>query len=105
MRSREIGYGRRASTAIGQAEGTSRTGLGSAQGGQNGAKGKQTQSEDGDWAMAAQSFAVGERVLCYHGQLIYEAKVLKAEVWDERKTQSGMTGAHLYVHYKGWKQT
>ncbi|KAI0808081.1 MRG-domain-containing protein [Fomes fomentarius] len=55
--------------------------------------------------MAAQSFAVGERVLCYHGALIYEAKVLKAEVWDEKNTQSGVTGAHFYVHYKGWKQT
>ncbi|KAI0740407.1 MRG-domain-containing protein [Earliella scabrosa] len=55
--------------------------------------------------MSAQTFVVGERVLCYHGPLIYEAKILKAEVWDERTTQTGVVGAHYYVHYKGWKQT
>ncbi|TBU44924.1 MRG-domain-containing protein [Dichomitus squalens] len=55
--------------------------------------------------MSAQSFAVNERVLCYHGPLIYEAKILKAETWDERNTQSGVVGPHYYVHYKGWKQT
>ncbi|KAI0739504.1 MRG-domain-containing protein [Daedaleopsis nitida] len=55
--------------------------------------------------MSAQSFNVGERVLCYHGPLIYEAKILKSETWDERNTQTGVTGVHYYVHYKGWKQT
>ena len=55
--------------------------------------------------MSAQSFTVNERVLCYHGPLIYEAKILKAETWDERNTQSGVVGPHYYVHYKGWKQT
>ncbi|RDX42533.1 MRG-domain-containing protein [Lentinus brumalis] len=55
--------------------------------------------------MSAQTFTVNERVLCYHGPLIYEAKVVKAEVWDERTTQTGVVGPHYYVHYKGWKQT
>lgn len=55
--------------------------------------------------MSAQSFTPNERVLCYHGPLIYEAKVLKAETWDERTTQTGVVGPHYYVHYKGWKQT
>ncbi|KAM5530452.1 hypothetical protein V8D89_015892 [Ganoderma adspersum] len=55
--------------------------------------------------MSAQSFTANERVLCYHGPLIYEAKVLKAETWDERTTQTGVVGPHYYVHYKGWKQT
>ena len=50
--------------------------------------------------MSAQSFTVNERVLCYHGPLIYEAKILKAETWDERNTQSGVVGPHYYVHYK-----
>ena len=50
-------------------------------------------------------YAPNERVLCYHGPLIYEAKVLKAEVWDESNTQSDQTGPHFFVHYKGWKQT
>lgn len=51
------------------------------------------------------SYAPSERVLCYHGPLIYEAKVLKAENWDENTTKLGSIGPHYYVHYKGWKQT
>jgi mortality factor 4-like protein 1 len=51
------------------------------------------------------SYAPNERVLCYHGPLIYEAKVLKAENWDENTTKLGSIGPHYYVHYKGWKQT
>lgn len=50
-------------------------------------------------------FAANERVLCYHGPLVYEAKVLKAESWDETNTKTGAVGPHFYVHYKGWKQT
>ncbi|KAF4622537.1 hypothetical protein D9613_009180 [Agrocybe pediades] len=43
-------------------------------------------------------FASQERVLCYHGPLIYEAKVLK--------TKTDAEGLPQYlVHYKGWKQT
>ena len=45
------------------------------------------------------NFAVNERVLCYHGPLIYEAKILKIKTWDE------MRGPDFFVHYKGWKQT
>ncbi|KAI0665480.1 MRG-domain-containing protein [Trametes maxima] len=55
--------------------------------------------------MSAQTFVTNERVLCYHGPLIYEAKVLKLDVWDASTTQSGIVGPHYYVHYKGWKQT
>ncbi|KAH9988115.1 MRG-domain-containing protein [Russula compacta] len=55
--------------------------------------------------MSAPSFSVNERVLCYHGPLIYEAKVLKCEVWDETNTKLDTVGAHYFVHYKGWKQT
>jgi len=51
------------------------------------------------------SFTVGERVLCYHGPLVYEAKVLKAETWDETNTKLSTVGPHFFVHYKGWKQT
>ncbi|TDL20426.1 MRG-domain-containing protein [Rickenella mellea] len=50
-------------------------------------------------------FSVGERVLCYHGPLIYEAKVLKLETWTEENTRTGILGPHYFVHYKGWKQT
>jgi hypothetical protein len=55
--------------------------------------------------MSTPSFATNERVLCYHGPLIYEAKVLKCEVWDETNTKLDSVGAHYLVHYKGWKQT
>ena len=51
------------------------------------------------------TFTSNERVLCYHGPLIYEAKVLKAETWDETNSLSGSYGPHYFVHYKGWKQT
>ncbi|GJE94035.1 MRG-domain-containing protein [Phanerochaete sordida] len=50
-------------------------------------------------------FQVNERVLCYHGPLIYEAKILKSEHWDEQNTKNGEIGPHFFVHYKGWKQT
>jgi len=45
-----------------------------------------------------------ERVLCYHGPLIYEAKILKGEIW-ENKSIPEENGPHYFVHYKGWKQT
>ncbi|KAF8350331.1 MRG-domain-containing protein [Amanita rubescens] len=51
------------------------------------------------------SFNVGERVLCYHGPLIYEAKILKTENFTETTTTTGFFGPHYFVHYKGWKQT
>ena len=50
-------------------------------------------------------FSVNERVLCYHGPLIYEAKVLKSHHDEESTTPSGQVGPHYFVHYKGWKQT
>ncbi|KAI0781567.1 MRG-domain-containing protein [Irpex lacteus] len=51
------------------------------------------------------SFSINERVLCYHGPLVYEAKILKSEHWDESNTKNGELGPHFFVHYKGWKQT
>ncbi|CAH7689266.1 MRG-domain-containing protein [Phakopsora pachyrhizi] len=57
--------------------------------------------------MLKPSFGENERVLCYHGPLIYEAKVLKAE--ERKDDQSNGTqqqkGFHYWVHYKGWKQS
>jgi len=53
----------------------------------------------------AAMFNVNDRVLCYHGPLIYEAKVLKVETWDEAMSPLGIAGPHYFVHYKGWKQT
>ncbi|KAF8063556.1 MRG-domain-containing protein [Lyophyllum atratum] len=51
------------------------------------------------------TFTPNERVLCYHGPLIYEAKVLKVADFTEETTITGAVGHHCFVHYKGWKQT
>lgn len=51
------------------------------------------------------TFTQNERVLCYHGPMIYEAKILKIDNWDDSTTKSGAVGPHFFVHYKGWKQT
>jgi mortality factor 4-like protein 1 len=51
------------------------------------------------------TFAQNERVLCYHGPMVYEAKILKIDNWDETTTKTGSIGPHFFVHYKGWKQT
>ena len=50
-------------------------------------------------------YNVNEKVLCYHGPFIYEAKALKVENWDETTTKLGSVGPHYLVHYRGWKQT
>ncbi|KAH9817823.1 MRG-domain-containing protein [Melampsora americana] len=55
--------------------------------------------------MVRLAFAENERVLCYHGPLIYEAKVLKAEDWKADVPSQTKKGVHYWVHYKGWKQS
>ncbi|XP_051863865.1 nuA4 complex subunit EAF3 homolog [Drosophila albomicans] len=45
---------------------------------------------------SATVFADGERVLCFHGPLIYEAKVLK--------TKPETTPVEYYIHYAGWSK-
>ncbi|PIA19648.1 MRG-domain-containing protein [Coemansia reversa NRRL 1564] len=50
-------------------------------------------------------FKVNERILCFHGPLLYEAKVVKAEMWDGSDPDAPEPGPHYFVHYKGWKQT
>ncbi|XP_030565696.1 nuA4 complex subunit EAF3 homolog [Drosophila novamexicana] len=45
---------------------------------------------------AATIFADGERVLCFHGPLIYEAKVLK--------TKPESSPVEYYIHYAGWSK-
>ncbi|KAJ1914037.1 Esa1p-associated factor [Mycoemilia scoparia] len=51
------------------------------------------------------SYRSGERILCFHGPLLYEAKVLKAEYWNGSDPETPEVGPHYFVHYKGWKQT
>lgn len=55
---------------------------------------------------AEPTYDVNERVLCYHGPLIYEAKITKPPIvhTEETAPPSG-PGPYYFVHYKGWKQT
>ncbi|KAF2862624.1 MRG-domain-containing protein [Piedraia hortae CBS 480.64] len=50
----------------------------------------------------APMYAKDEKVLCFHLELLYEAKVLEHKYKDPSDKSQG----HLYrVHYKGWKNT
>ncbi|KFY82484.1 hypothetical protein V500_10514 [Pseudogymnoascus sp. VKM F-4518 (FW-2643)] len=49
-------------------------------------------------AKASAPFAKDERVLCFHHEMLYEAKVL-----DCRATEAGSW--QYKIHYKGWKNT
>ncbi|GAA5882125.1 hypothetical protein JCM1840_007232 [Sporobolomyces johnsonii] len=51
------------------------------------------------------NYAENEKALCFHGPLMYEAKVLKAEMWIKGSNKKDAVGPHYFVHYKGWKQT
>ncbi|KAK7496930.1 hypothetical protein BaRGS_00011910 [Batillaria attramentaria] len=41
-------------------------------------------------------FQEGEKVLCFHGPLLYEAKCVKAEVKDKQ--------VRYHIHYNGWNK-
>ncbi|KEF57602.1 uncharacterized protein A1O9_05520 [Exophiala aquamarina CBS 119918] len=43
-----------------------------------------------------------EKALCFHGELLYEAKVLEIKRQDPKDKNSHY---EYYVHYKGWKNT
>ncbi|KAJ7143634.1 MRG-domain-containing protein [Mycena crocata] len=47
-------------------------------------------------------YSAGENVLCYHGPLVYAAKILKTQT-DGKNTLTGYDGPSYFVHYKGWK--
>lgn len=51
-------------------------------------------------ASKALAYELQERVLCFHGPMLYEAKVL-----DIKKPESKGEGPMYKVHYKGWKNT
>lgn len=46
------------------------------------------------------TYDVQERVLCFHGPMLYEAKVLEVKRSDDKKELP-----EYKVHYKGWKNT
>ncbi|RKO83514.1 MRG-domain-containing protein [Blyttiomyces helicus] len=47
------------------------------------------------------AFAENELILCFHGPLLYEAKVLECDYWEVE--ENGEEGPHYLVHYQGWK--
>ena len=49
-----------------------------------------------------QAYAKDERVLCFHHELLYEAKVLESKLSDPADKKSP---PQYLVHYKGWKNT
>ena len=48
------------------------------------------------------TYEAREKVLCYHGELIYEAKVLEIKPNDPKDKKAG---SQYFVHYNGWKNT
>lgn len=48
-------------------------------------------------------YDINERVLCFHGPMLYDAKVIKREEADSPHPATGHVGPHYFVHYKGWK--
>jgi len=51
---------------------------------------------------AKQMFNKDERVLCFHGPMMYEAKVLETQSFPG---DNGKEQWEYRVHYKGWKNT
>ncbi|KAI7847124.1 chromo domain-like protein, partial [Circinella umbellata] len=47
-------------------------------------------------------FETEEKALCFHGPLIYEAKILDRQWMD---SNPDFQGPYYFVHYKGWKRT
>ena len=43
-------------------------------------------------------FTDGERILCFHGPLMYEAKCIKSELRESNK------GYYYLIHYNGWNK-
>jgi mortality factor 4-like protein 1 len=48
------------------------------------------------------SFYKDEVVLCFHGDIMYEAKILELRLSDPEDRRSPY---EYRVHYKGWKNT
>ncbi|XP_066990145.1 LOW QUALITY PROTEIN: mortality factor 4-like protein 1 [Macrobrachium rosenbergii] len=53
-------------------------------------------SSTGDGTAPKTKFAEGEKVLCFHGPLIYEAKCLRVQVKDKQ--------IKYFIHYAGWNK-
>ena len=53
-------------------------------------------------ATASVRFADGEKVLCFHGPLIYEAKIQKLETTQGKDGKESTT--KYFIHYHGWNK-
>ncbi|KAJ3351722.1 Esa1p-associated factor [Entophlyctis luteolus] len=53
-----------------------------------------TASSVGGTNPSGMTFSAGDKILCFHGPLLYEAKVLK--------TDMRTNGPYYFVHYQGW---
>lgn len=51
---------------------------------------------------AQQQYQKDERVLCFHHELLYEAKIMDSKLSDPSDKKSSV---QYLVHYKGWKNT
>lgn len=60
--------------------------------------------EEEDPAVAALPFAVKEWILCYHGRLIYKARVLDRAIFTAKDTPNGTIGPQYFVHYDKWSK-
>ncbi|CAI2195421.1 20020_t:CDS:2, partial [Funneliformis geosporum] len=49
----------------------------------------------------------GEKVFCYHGKVIYEAKIVDTKYYFEpnKHPKTGLLGPHYHIHYAGWKSS
>jgi mortality factor 4-like protein 1 len=52
--------------------------------------------------MSGVTYEKDDKVLCFHGDLLYEAKILDVKHEDEKDRKSPLV---YLVHYKGWKNT
>ena len=54
-------------------------------------------------AKPKEGFAKDEKVLCFHGELLYEATILDSKLMTSNNNKHGVMVYH--VHYSGWKNT
>ena len=55
-----------------------------------------TGTSDPEGPLLDTKFLEGEKVLCFHGPLIYEAKIQKVELRDDQ--------TKYFIHYMGWNK-
>lgn len=53
-------------------------------------------------AQAEPGYKKDEKVLCFHHELLYDAKILDVKPVEEEENKGGF---EYKVHYKGWKNT